>query len=202
VFHSYQPNPEGHGINEWFKNLSERVRIRSLTRIKTALELKDGDKSDTAKANLGIYGIGKRRTLAQLDDFVGTSHTESKGNEQVGLCQTRPLLCSLLVLILSFLNVGPLPKNMNCANLKFVPYDTQISPADNLYDNPNDLDTQPEFPRRTDLIFYKQVEQVIEPPGTGRELVHGTCSLVCVFCEPLWEKATSYQRRRNQGCLI
>jgi hypothetical protein len=69
---------------------------------------------------------------------------------------------------------------MKCANLKFVPYDAQISPADNLYDNPNDLDTQPEFPLRTDLIYYKQVEQVIEPPlsfelspeqsGTGREL--------------------------------
>jgi hypothetical protein len=69
---------------------------------------------------------------------------------------------------------------MKCANLKFVPYDHQVSPADNLYDNPNDLDTQPEFPLRTDLIFYEQVEQVIEPPlrfeaspelsGKGREL--------------------------------
>jgi hypothetical protein len=75
---------------------------------------------------------------------------------------------------------GYMPKNMKCADLKFVPYDTQISPADNLYDNPNDLDTQPEFPLRTDLVFYKQVEQVMEPPlrfeispehsGTGREL--------------------------------
>jgi hypothetical protein len=99
VFHSYQPNPEGHGTNEWFKHRRERVRIRSLTRIKTALELKEGDESNTARANLGIYGIGKRRTLAQLDDFVGTSHTESKGNEQVGACQTGPFLCSLLVLI-------------------------------------------------------------------------------------------------------
>jgi hypothetical protein len=86
VFHSYQPNPDGHGTNEWYKLRRERVRLRALTRIKTALELQGGEESDTARANLGIYGIGKRRTLAQLDDFVGTSHAAGKGNEQVGSC--------------------------------------------------------------------------------------------------------------------
>ena len=70
---------------------------------------------------------------------------------------------------------------MKCANLKFVPYDSEISPADNLYDNPNDLDTQPEFPLRTNLIYYRQIEPVAEPPlrfdittkqgDTGRELL-------------------------------
>ena len=53
---------------------------------------------------------------------------------------------------------------MKCANLKFVPYDADISPTDNLYDNPNDLDTQPEYPMRTELKFYEQVEQIIAPP--------------------------------------
>ena len=53
---------------------------------------------------------------------------------------------------------------MKCANLKFVPFNAQISPTDNLYDNPNDLDTQPEYPLRTELKYYKQVEQIIAPP--------------------------------------
>ena len=43
-------------------------------------------------------------------------------------------------------------------------FNAEISPTDNLYDNPNDLDTQPEYPMRTDLKFYKQVEQIMEPP--------------------------------------
>lgn len=53
---------------------------------------------------------------------------------------------------------------MKCANLKFVPYDAEISPTDNLYNNPNDLDTQPEYPLRTEMKYYEQVEQIIEPP--------------------------------------
>jgi hypothetical protein len=48
--------------------------------------------------------------------------------------------------------------------LKYVSYDPNISPTDNLYDNPNDLDTQPEFPMRSELKYYEQVEQIIEPP--------------------------------------
>ena len=83
VFHSYQPQPEGHNTNEWYRQRRERIRARSLQRIYTALELKDGDHTDSGKANLGIYGIGKRRTLAQFQEFVGINLAEEKGNEQV-----------------------------------------------------------------------------------------------------------------------
>ena len=83
VFHSYQPQPENHGINEWFKQRRDRIRTRSLLRIKTTIEVKGGDPSDTFKANMGIYGIGKRRSLAQLNDFVGINLAEGTGNAQV-----------------------------------------------------------------------------------------------------------------------
>jgi hypothetical protein len=43
-----------------------------------------------------------------------------------------------------------------------VPYDSNISPVDNLYDKPDDLDPQPEFPMRSELTFYK--EDSWEPP--------------------------------------
>lgn len=49
------------------------------------MEVKDGDPSDTAKANLGIYGVGKRRTLAQLNDFVGVNLAAGTGNAQVNI---------------------------------------------------------------------------------------------------------------------
>ncbi|CAB9512431.1 Glycosyltransferase (GlcNAc) [Seminavis robusta] len=136
VFHSYQPNPDGHGMNEWYRQRRERIRSRSLLRIKTSLGLKDGDTSDTAKANMGIYGVGKRRTLDQFNDYVGINLAAGTGNSL----------------------------NLQCANLKFVPYNADISPTDNLYDNPNDLDTQPEFPMRTNLQYYEQVDQAIAPP--------------------------------------
>jgi hypothetical protein len=47
----------------------------------------------------------------------------------------------------------------SCANHQWVPYDTNISPVDNLFDKPNDLDTQPEYPLRTELVYYKQEDQ-------------------------------------------
>lgn len=103
VFHSYQPHPEGHGMNEWYKQRRDRVRARSLGRIKTTIEVKDGDPSDAAKANLGIYGIGKRRSLTQLNDFVGINLASGTGNAQVtcwcrilfGACLAHELLTAL-----------------------------------------------------------------------------------------------------------
>lgn len=47
-----------------------------------------------------------------------------------------------------------------CGNLQWAPYDASISPVDNLYSNPDDLDPQPDFPLRTDLTFFKEVEDM------------------------------------------
>ena len=58
------------------------------------MELKDGDPSEAGKANMGIYGIGKRRSLAQLNDFVGIDLAAGTGNEQVSA--NASLLCSAL----------------------------------------------------------------------------------------------------------
>ena len=44
--------------------------------------------------------------------------------------------------------------------MQWVPYDASISPVDNSYSKPDDLDPQPEFPLRTDLTFFKEVEDV------------------------------------------
>jgi hypothetical protein len=73
-------------MNEWYKQHRDRVRARSLERIKTAIEVKDGNPSDSAKANLGIYGIGKRRSLAQLNEFVGINLSTGTGNAEVNCC--------------------------------------------------------------------------------------------------------------------
>ena len=70
VYHDYQPNEDGHGTGEWMKQRRERIRVQSLKRIRTYLQLPDGD-PDLDLNNLGIYGVGKRRTMKQLADFVG-----------------------------------------------------------------------------------------------------------------------------------
>lgn len=54
---------------EWLQPRFGRFRTLSLRRIRTFLELPDGIE-DFNRANLGIYGLGKRRTLKQLADFV------------------------------------------------------------------------------------------------------------------------------------
>lgn len=91
VFTNYQPQPEGHDMKEWFQARRNMQRARSLNRIKTFIEVKDGDRSDAAKANLGIYGIGKRRSLAQLQAFVGIDLAGGIGNGQVKTRSLRPL---------------------------------------------------------------------------------------------------------------
>jgi hypothetical protein len=46
-------------------------------------------------------------------------------------------------------------QQLPCGNFQWVPYDTSISPVENLYSNPDDLDPQPEYPLRTEMVFYK-----------------------------------------------
>jgi hypothetical protein len=55
--------------------------------------------------------------------------------------------------------IGQIP----CGNHEWVPYDSNISPVENLVDKPDDLDPQPEYPLRTKLTFYK--EEMQPPPS-------------------------------------
>jgi hypothetical protein len=87
-----------------------------------------GGRISTARANLGIYGLGRRRTLEQLLEFTGIALPESDFTGQHG-------------------NDG-----RGCINPKWVPYDANISSKANLYDGmgmADDLDLEPEFPMRT-----------------------------------------------------
>lgn len=81
-----------------------------------------------ARANLGIYGLGRRRTLEQLLQFAGIALPDSELRGQHG-------------------NEG-----RDCANLDWVPYDKSVSPRANLFDGTgmaDDLDLEPDFPLRT-----------------------------------------------------
>lgn len=132
VFHDYEPQTNGHGNNEWFKRQRERFRKDALERVKTAFQFAGGDSSEAAQANLGLYGIGKRRTLKQLllhSRFLATPKTNNKGDGKL------------------------------CVGHEWIPYDAQSSPIDNLFDKPDNLDPQPEYPLRTKLVFYKQAEK-------------------------------------------
>jgi hypothetical protein len=87
-----------------------------------------GEKILTARANLGIYGVGKRRTLEQLLEFTGIALPTSETSDKHG-------------------NDGH-----TCANLDWVPYDASISPRANLFDGEgkaDDLELDPIFPLRS-----------------------------------------------------
>jgi len=131
VYTNYQPNPDGHGTMEWMKRWKYRLRDKSLRRIRSYLELPDGEEGLKLE-NLGIYGLGKRRSLKQLNEFVGID---------LAAQQSRPA-------------------TIPCGNFQWVPYDPNISPVDNLYSNPDDLDPQPDFPLRTELTFFKDTADV------------------------------------------
>ena len=81
IYHDYSSN--GHDIKEWFRQRRERLRNESLHRVHTMLQIPGGDSSETAQANLGVYGLGRRRTIQQLMDFVGIDLVKKTGNRGV-----------------------------------------------------------------------------------------------------------------------
>jgi hypothetical protein len=119
----------GHGSNgerKWPPNDSERhdahIRMKVLLGIHHGIGSSDasslgvgsgmsiGGKISTARANLGIYGLGQRRSLDQLLDFTGIALPVNEASEKHG-------------------NEGH-----SCSNLDWVPYDASISPRANLFD--------------------------------------------------------------------
>lgn len=133
VYHNRQPNPDGHDIKEWNRPRYQRFRDNSLKRIRTYLGV-PGGLEDFNVANLGIYGLGKRRSLKQLESFLDIEMETMKSR----------------------------PKEASCTGFQWVPYDVNISPGENLFDAPDDLDAQPEYPLRTELTFYKEEVEVEE----------------------------------------
>lgn len=110
--------------------------MASIARVKTLLQLpgSGGETEANAPDNLGIYGLGRRRSLEQLEGFARLNLQTGEGN--VGLD--------------------------HCANHEWVPYDTKVSPTENLYINPSNLDPQPEYPLRTKMIYYEQQQYLSE----------------------------------------
>lgn len=149
VFHDYGIQANGHGENEWFKRQRDRFRKNSIQRVKTILQMPGGETDELDQANLGIYGLGKRRSLRQLSEFVNVNLQARKGN------------------------VGA---DLTCTGHQWVPYDFDVSPTDNLFVNPDNLDPQPEYSLRTNLVYYQQVEEALplyeigDAAGTDRRL--------------------------------
>lgn len=112
--------------DEWInkrKNRKSRALSKSLRRIRSYLEISKDEESVGIldNSNLGIYGIGKRRTLKQLEAFAGIN---------LKLLENRP-------------------KDLPCGNFEWVPYNSMISPIENLYSERRDnLDPQPIFSLR------------------------------------------------------
>jgi hypothetical protein len=132
VFHDYGEQLNGHGNDEWFENQRDRFRKLAIDRAGAALQMPSQDgvvPTSTQLANLGLYGVGKRRGRIQLEEFTKINIEAKVGN-----------------------NAGK-----DCLGQTWVPYDATISPVENLFDKPDQLDPQPEYPQRTKLVFYEQV---------------------------------------------
>lgn len=69
IYHDFAGNPDGHGPMEWLRPRFERLRQAALKRVRSTLELPDGQEGLNL-ANLGLYGLGRRRTLDQMSSFL------------------------------------------------------------------------------------------------------------------------------------
>jgi hypothetical protein len=132
VFHDYGDQMNGHGKDEWFKHQLDWIRKATLKRVQTVLQMAGGETDELDQANLGLYGLGKRRSLKQLQLFTNIDLETRRGN---------------------------FGREIICAGIGWVPYDASISPTDNLFDHPDSLDPQPEYPLRTELIYYRQLNE-------------------------------------------
>lgn len=101
----------------------------AIRRAKKVLNLLDEQLPESNLANLGLYGLGKRRSLAQLEQFTNMDFQSKRGNDG---------------------------SDAICVHNDYVAYDKSISPVANLYDEPANLDAQPEYPLRTTLKFAHQ----------------------------------------------
>lgn len=129
LFHDYNEQPNGHGNNEWFQRQKQRFRLMALRRAKKILGLLEEELPESNYANLGLYGLGKRRSLADLQGFSNLDFHSKRGNEGIDAI---------------------------CVHDNYVLYDKSVSPVANLYDEPVNLDPQPEYPLRINLKFAHQ----------------------------------------------
>jgi hypothetical protein len=91
IYHNYNPNPDGHGVMEWDKPHKRWIKNKSLNRIRSYLEIPNEAEPGLKLDNLGVYGLGKRRSLKQLNEFVGIDLAKQ---------QSRPDTVSILPIIL------------------------------------------------------------------------------------------------------
>lgn len=180
-------------INSWKSQKLPKLE-KSLERIRSVLGVSRNIEGSFEKLdNLGIYGIGNRRTLKQLGDFVGIDLDEQQ----------------------------PRSPDALCGNFEWVQYDSEISPMDNLYSDPDDLDPQPEYPLRTNLTFNDDREFSDDSqqqqhrlfgtalsPLDARRVPYGTMFVLWVLGLVYWchvnlssvtHAATRKRRRRNKN---
>ena len=60
-------------------------------------------------------------------------------------------------------------QSMDCGSKSWVAYDTAISPLENLYDKPTDLDPQPEYTYRTEFVYYQETADTTTDALAGIE---------------------------------
>lgn len=129
VYHQYGQYPPNINPMEWTSGWTEPEHDRALSqqRIKTLLQLFGANSENKAlQANFGLFGLGRRRTLKQLEDFVGFQLAASHTGDR-----------------------DAVNNPSKCDQLQWIPYDWTIQASENLYEDADDLDPQPEFPLRT-----------------------------------------------------
>lgn len=105
---------------------SEKERKESLTRLKTLLQLDGGENNVRSWSNLGVYGLGRRRTLRQLMEYIGWDFHKGKA---------------------MMAKTGEWGER--CGVHRWVPYDSTIEAWESMYnDIDEDRDPMPEFPLR------------------------------------------------------
>lgn len=137
VYHDYfnMNNVPSNGVTKYSAwRHDETEKMQSIMRAQTLLDIntyaRKKSEEQIDQANFGIYGIGKLRSLNQLEKFTGIDLSNQNGNNE----------------------------QPTCSHLQWVPYQIHkksesllFSSTDNFYTNPSNLDPQPIFPKRINV---------------------------------------------------
>ena len=151
VYHDYKNILDsGYGKGMVYRRYSwphdDSDKKESITRVHSILGMDIDGSNNDEQGKLGIYGLGKLRSLEQLEEFVGINIKKKTENVDKPTCGKLGWVPYQIIDDKNHINLGTQSDlSLHRIRERFL---MPASPMDNLHRYVDDLEPQPEFPKR------------------------------------------------------
>ena len=152
VYHDYKNTLDiGYGKGMTYRRSSwphdDNEKNESITRVHSVLGIDKDGSNNEEQVKLGIYGLGKLRSLEQLEEFVGINIKKKIGNAEKPTCGKLGWVpYQIIGNENNFILDNQSDSSLHRSKERIL---MPASPMDNLNHDVDDLEPQPEFPKRT-----------------------------------------------------